>query len=106
MRDPRRAVRYSLETQVIFSWSDVGDLVRQSRGYTRDISPKGAYVVADCCPPSGTSLTMSFYLPTLMGELQPVQVQVQCRVSRIDSAGPGRRAGFSVENVRTRLCAK
>jgi hypothetical protein len=105
MRDPRRAVRYTLETQVVFSWSDINGLPRESSGCTRDISPKGAYIISACCPPLGTSLTMSFCLPTLTGESKGVQVQTQNRVLRIDSGGAGRSAGFSVENVRTTLCA-
>ncbi len=106
MRDPRRAVRYTLETQVVFSWSDAGGLPRESRGCTRDISPKGAYIIAASCPPLGAMLAMSFYLPTLTGESTGVQVQAQSRVLRIDSSSAGRSAGFSVENVRTTLCAK
>ncbi len=106
MRDPRQAVRYTLETQVVFEWSDNRGLLRQSRGRTRDISPKGAYIIAACSPPLGITLAMSFYLPTLMGEPRPVQVQAQCRVMRIDRSGAGQCAGFSVENIRTTLCAR
>jgi hypothetical protein len=106
IRAPRRAVRYTLETQVVFSWSEIGGLPRESRGCTRDISPKGAYVIAACCPPLGTTLAMSFDLPALMGESQAVHVQVHSRVTRIDPEGAGRCAGFSVENVRTTLCAR
>lgn len=106
IRDPRRAVRYTLETQVVFSWSDIGGFPRESRGRTRDISPKGAYIIAACCPPLGALLVMSFYLPTLAGEPKGVQVQAQSRVLRIDSGSAGRSAGFSVENVPSTLCAK
>ena len=106
MRDLRRALRYTLETQVVFSWSEAGGVPRESRGCTRDISPKGAYIIAACCPPVGALLTMSFHLPTLAGQSQDVQVQARSRVLRIDSIGQGRCAGFSVENVRTTLCAR
>jgi hypothetical protein len=106
LRAPRRAVRYTLDTQVVYSWSDVGGLPRESRGCTRDISPKGSYVIAACCPPLGTTLAMSFDLPALMGESQAVHVQVHSRVTRIDPGGAGRCAGFSVENVRTTLCPR
>jgi hypothetical protein len=106
MRDPRRALRYTLETQVAFSWSDVSGLPRESRGCTRDISPKGAYIIAASCPPLGALLTMSFYLPTLTGESRGVQVQAQSRVLRIDLGGAGRSAGFSVEHLPSTLCAK
>jgi hypothetical protein len=102
--DPRRAVRYALRTAVVFSWSDKGGPSRKSRGCTRDISPKGAYVIAVSSPPVGASLTMSFYLPTLKGESQAIQVQAQSRVLRIDSGVEGRCIGFSVVNERTKLC--
>jgi hypothetical protein len=106
MHDARRAVRYTLETQVIFSWSDTDGSSRESRGRTRDISPKGAYIIAASCPPLGASLAMSFYLPTLTGGSQTIQVRAQSRVLRIDSSGAGQCAGFSVENVRATLCPK
>jgi len=106
MRDARRAVRYTLETQVVFSWSDIDGFSRESHGCTRDVSPKGAYIIAARCPPLGASLAMSFYLPTLTGESQTIQVRAQSRVLRIDSGGAGQCAGFSVENVRATLCRK
>jgi hypothetical protein len=106
MHDARRAVRYTLETQVIFSWSDTDGSSRESRGRTRDISPKGAYIIAASCPPLGASLAMSFSLPTLTGGSQTIQVRAQSRVLRIDSSATGKCSGFSVENVRATLCPK
>jgi hypothetical protein len=104
IKDPRKAVRYALRTEVVFSWSDKGGPRRKSRGVTRDISPKGAYVIAVSGPPLGAPLTMSFYLPTLRGESQGVQVQAQSRVLRVDSGAAGRCIGFAVVNERTKLC--
>jgi hypothetical protein len=92
----RRAVRYALETEVVFGWSDNDGLSRESRGFTRDISPRGAYVIATHCPPLGASVAMSFYLPILTGGSQTVQVQAQSRVLRVDSRGAGGCSGFSV----------
>jgi hypothetical protein len=88
----------------VFSWFHDG-VSQQSRGRTRDISPKGAYVIADRCPPAGAFVAMSYSLPSLTGESQPVQVQARSRVLRVDSGAGGRCAGFSVENERTTLCA-
>jgi PilZ domain len=89
----------------VFSWSDKNGVPRESRGCTRDISPKGAYVIAAHCPPLGASVAMTFYLPSLTGESQTVHVQARSRVLRVDSSGPGRVMGFSVENERTTLCS-
>lgn len=104
MRDARRAVRYALRTEVVFSWSDDGKPPRECRGFTRDISPRGAYVVAASCPPPGASVAMSFFLPTFREHSEAIQVHAQSRVLRIDLRGAERCAGFSVENERTRLC--
>jgi hypothetical protein len=106
MNDARRTVRYEIETRVIFSWSDTFGRPRESYGNTRDVSPKGAYVVSACCPPLGTPVKMCFFLPTLTGDPRIVQVQAQGRVLRIDAAGAKSRSGFSVKNERTELCTK
>jgi hypothetical protein len=103
---PRSALRYALEAQVVFSWSGNDGLPRESRGHTRDISPKGAYVITTQCPPLGASVAMTFYLPSLTEKSQAVYVQAQARVLRVDSGRAGSAAGFSVENDRTTLCAR
>lgn len=101
--DARRTVRYSLEIEVLYVWTERG-VERKSRGRTRDMSPKGAFVVAPVCPPIGAKLTMSFFMPTMRGESQSAQVQADSRVLRVDARE--KAGGFSVSHVRTMLCAK
>lgn len=103
--DARRAVRYSLEVDVLYTWTEQG-VERQSRGRTRDMSPKGAFVVGPVCPPSGSRVTMSFLMPTIRKDTRAHQVQAESRVLRVDSGGFGRSTGFSVALVRVMLCAK
>jgi len=103
--DARHAVRYTLEIEVLFTWTECG-VERKSRGRTRDMSPKGAFVIAPVCPPHGSTLTMSFFMPTMQSESQPAQVQAESRVLRVDRSDTGKPAGFSVTHVRTMLCAK
>ena len=103
--DARRTVRYALEIDVRYAWTERG-VERESRGRTRDMSPKGAFVVGPVCPPHGSKLTMSFFMPTMRGDSQSPQVQAESQVSRVDSSESGKPTGFSVTHVRTILCAQ
>jgi len=102
--DARHTVRYGLEVDVLYTWTERGAECK-SRGRTRDMSPKGAYVIAPVCPPHGATITMSFFMPMMQGESQPPQVQAESHVLRVHRNGTGGPAGFSVEHVRTMLCA-
>ena len=104
--ESRRAVRYALEVDVHYTWTERG-VKHEARGRTRDMSPKGAFVVAPLCPPQGSLITMSFLMPAIGCESQSVQVQAESKVVRVDlGQRAGRPPGFSVAHVRTMLCAK
>ena len=63
--DLRQAKRYRLRAPVKFSWKRPdGDILRD-RGFTRDISPCGAFVVSANAVPSGSQITVEVTLPTL-----------------------------------------
>ncbi len=99
LKDSRKAVRYSLEIDVLYSWTERG-VARTGRGRTRDISPKGAFVVGEARPPLGAAVTMNFSMPALGGESRPMQVQRESQVLRIDARRAGQGGGFSVAHVR------
>jgi len=103
--DVRKAVRYSLEIDVLYTWIERG-VERNSRGRTRDMSPTGAFVVGPVCPPPGATLTMSFLMPAVREDSQALRVQADSRVLRVDSQRTGQAQGFSVTHTRTILCKK
>ncbi len=105
-RDPRATIRYALLAQVIFTWTDDQGELRVERGCTRDISTRGAYVLASGCPPSGAFVVMNILLPMLAEGARALRVETTGRVQRVDvSEQDGLSCGFSVCNERTTLCA-
>jgi len=101
----RAAVRYKLHAGVVFHWLDTGGLSRESRGFTRDVSPKGAFVFASDCPPRGTLVEMIIDLPALTGEPRTLCIKADGCILRVDSAGvTGRSSGFAVACQRVTLC--
>jgi len=84
--DRRRSHRYDLRTQVGFSWEDLEGIYHREESLTRDISEVGVFVVANSCPPVGTTvqLEVSFHSATAQG----VRIQAQGRVVRVEKADP------------------
>jgi len=97
-KNARSAVRYELWAPVVFTWVDSTGAVQERRGYTRDISPKGAFVVSSACPPRGTSLEMSIYLSVASEHSRDVRIEAQGCVLRVEEETEGRERGFSVRN--------
>ncbi|MGH9688854.1 MAG: PilZ domain-containing protein [Candidatus Acidiferrales bacterium] len=102
----RSAVRYTLRAEVIVSWTGQGGIAEECRGYTRDISPGGAYVFTTSLPPLGQPVRMSIRLPMFDGEVSVPCVAVKGRVLRVDEDRDRCVAsGFSVCNEKVTLCA-
>jgi hypothetical protein len=101
----RSAVRYALRAEVIFSWTGPDGTTQGGRGWTRDISPGGAYVFSALFPPQGCSVRLNIQLPMLPGEVQVPCVEVRGRVLRLDKAGAETEPGFAVRNEKVTLCA-
>ena len=97
-KNKRSAVRYDLCAPVVFTWVDGTGDVQERRGYTRDISPKGAYVVASACPPQGTSLEMTIYLSVASENSRDIRIEAQACVLRVELEIKGQHPGFSVRN--------
>jgi len=101
----RCAVRYSLRADVVFSRIAPSGIEQQARGYTRDISPGGAYVFSDVVPPIGKSVQLSIHLPVFAGEAREPIVQVHGQVLRTDTSGAF-GSGFAVRNEKVTLCGR
>lgn len=100
----RSAVRYALRAEVIVRWTRHDGIAQECPGYTRDISPGGAYVFADCFPTLRQPVRMSIHFPMLAGEVRLPCVEVKGRVLRVDQDSRG-ATGFSVCNEKVTLCA-
>lgn len=96
--DARAAIRYELCALVVFTWTDSTGEVREKRGCTRDISPKGAFVVSPFCPPKGTALEMSIYLSLTSEDSRDIRIEVQGSVQRVEAETKLQEQGFSVQS--------
>jgi hypothetical protein len=86
-------------------WIGNNGLAQQSRGYTRDISPGGAYIFAPEFPPSGHPVEVSIHLPTFGGESRGPCVSVMGYVLRADNPPRVAESGFSLCSERVTVCA-
>jgi PilZ domain len=102
----RSAVRYSLRAEVIFSWITSNGTEEQAHGYTRDISPGGAYVFAEVVPPLGRPVQLSIQLPMFAGEKRSPTVQVRGQILRADTKSCAPGSGFAVRNQKVTLCGQ
>jgi hypothetical protein len=101
----RKAIRFPLEALTVFWWLDSG-VVKRSEGRTRDISEKGAFVLASTCPPQGIQIGFKFFLPALSGFERRTRVEADGHVLRVERAqGHEECEGFAIliEHMQMRL---
>ena len=103
-QDSRKTVRFVLEAKATCFWLGAGGESKECKGATRDLSQRGAYVLAAIGPPSGALLRMVFSLPQLAGEARALRIEAEGRVLRIERLGQG-LVGFAVSNHRFILCS-
>lgn len=99
----RSAVRYSLSARAVFTWRDSSGNLQESSGITRNVSQKGAYILAARYPASGSPLSMSIFLPPLGSETRTLCIETEGQVVRTDAAVEG-SVGFAVSSHRVNLC--
>jgi hypothetical protein len=110
-QDERRvALRYALHARVVFAWDDAKGEKRESRGHTRDLGQKGAFVLAQECPARDTAISLSIFLPVTGTEKRVLRLEVEGRVLRSGAAGGGNGVnqatapiGFAVSHQRVNL---
>jgi hypothetical protein len=106
MEDSRKTLRYEVRARAVFHWDDRGGVSREGQGFTKNVSPKGAYVLASECPPQGTPMEMTIDLPSLGKGSNNLHIRADCHVLRVDRVGtPQGTIGFSVRNSRVTLGA-
>ncbi|MGH9681610.1 MAG: PilZ domain-containing protein [Candidatus Acidiferrales bacterium] len=99
----RSVVRYSLSARAVFTWRDSSGNLQESRGVTRNVSPKGAYIFAPRCPANGSPLSISIFLPPMGSESRTLCIETEGRVVRTDTVTEG-SVGFAVSSHRVNLC--
>ena len=78
----RKAIRFPLEAPISFWWMDSG-VVKRSEGKTRDVSERGAFVLATTCPPRGIQIGFKLSLPALPGFEHKTRVEADGQVIRV-----------------------
>ncbi|HET7109128.1 MAG TPA: PilZ domain-containing protein [Candidatus Acidoferrum sp.] len=105
----RSQIRYPLRTPVIYRWLDNNGLQRRARGWTRDISEAGAYVLSSHCPQKGDVVELKFKLLALREQRTPrgnEHLEMGGEVVRVDVAKiAGEAVGFAVRS-KTPAAAK
>jgi hypothetical protein len=103
-QDRRGGLRYALHARVVFDWQDASGNRKESRGHTRDVAQKGTYVVATECPPKGTAVSLSIFLPITPGDKRTIHMDAEGSVVRAERpAGQPFLNGFAVSHRRMNL---
>jgi hypothetical protein len=82
---------------VVFRWED--GQVKHAGGFSRDLSPAGAYVSCDeqvDCPECGATVEMELLLPPIDAKAQGLRLKAEAEVVRANSAGEP--LGFAVRS--------
>lgn len=90
----RNAIRYRLDTPVVFRWHDGSGKRLEGEGVTRDVSEVGAYVFTARCPPLHKDVEIEIAVPPLHGAPKAWLKGIM-QVLRVE-AGPGGECGFSL----------
>ena len=98
----REGDRYILSLPVTFAWKDERDAWQRRAGLTRDISARGAFIIAPDPPPFGTTLEMEAHLPW-DPDLFPACIFGKARVVRAEPWRDLGARGFAVCALRFAL---
>ena len=98
---PRKYMRYQLGVPVMFFWKDARDTQHEGVGLTRDVSVRGAYIIATSPPPLKSTIKLKAFLPQGSQAVPPLRIQGRGQVVRREAARGGKpRAGFAVAGAR------
>ena len=101
MQQLRKHPRFKLEVLVVFSWREPNGSRRRARGYTRDLSPGGMFLITPRTPPLGTTIGLDAFLPPLSEAAGSWRIVSKGRVVRVE-ANPteGVPGGFAAVSQR------
>jgi len=99
----REHTRYAVRALVDFEWMAEG-VLRQGRGFTKDISSKGMFVYSDSEPPSIADLQVEVYFRSAAEGITTLQLRATALVIRVELAtSPGAYHGFAILNKSYKL---
>ena len=103
VRELRAVERFTVNLPVHLSWRAAGLPDRQVRGFTKDISTRGMFVLSRTGPRQGELL--DFAIEMALDEFSPLMlVEGEGRVVRVERPAPASRlAGFAVHNLWFKL---
>ena len=97
-RQPRRTLRFPVQTAVTFWWTNGNGKQHQGEGRSRDVSEHGAFVMAPLCPPVGANVVLKIALEGIPKGIGALPVELMGEVLRVErppaEAGNG---GFAIE---------
>lgn len=93
--DRRHQRRYDLQAAAHFSWKDAGGIRWRGRGFTRDVSETGLFVVTRDAPPSGVPVKVEVRALSQLGS--GLLMQAKGQVVRVQvNEQPASGVGFAV----------
>jgi hypothetical protein len=95
----RRSIRYPLRALALFQWQSDDGVRKHARGWTKDVSEAGAYVVSPQCPNEGDAIQLVLRFPVLPtpGSGRATEVDMIGCVLRVNrDPVHGRELGFAV----------
>jgi hypothetical protein len=100
----RSQMRYPLRAPVAFSWIGRDGERHEGRGYSRDVSERGAYVLARTYPSIGASIRLEIRFLNPRGPARANQIVMEGRVVRVEFLIAGKSNwGFAVESTHAVL---
>jgi len=99
--EARRTIRYEIAANTNFWWTDQCGTARRGQGITRDLSTRGAFVVAAECPSAGSLVEFRINISNSSANKSSADLHAKGIVLRVERAGGARREnGFSVHIQR------
>jgi hypothetical protein len=97
LMERRTQFRYLMSARAVFSWEGPEQKRFQGEGVTRDISPKGAFILTLSCPPAHAAVHLELFLPPFHGIVATARIRAETQVVRVEQAPPGeQQSGFAV----------
>ena len=91
----RKSTRYRLSSPAHYGWESSDAYSQTSQGKTRDISARGAFIVADECPPVGARIELKILLPKLEGSGVGMRLHGKGHVLRVEQGSTIGTNGFA-----------
>ena len=83
-RQPRKTLRFPVQTEVTYLWTDGNGQKHSGEGRSRDVSEHGAFILAPLCPPVGSIVVLKIALEGIPNGIGSLPVEVNSEVLRVE----------------------